>query len=180
MSTIFDTSFADKDTVRRERHGKRWELSEEMALRQLFTEGATLQQMCEELQRPAAGVIPKLQELGCIRRDTYDWRSSASKVWYCKAKRLPNLTPPTNEAPPRAEETTMTKNIETRVLIQGQDASEMSDEQIFTLIGKLEQQIDKLGAIKAKPKKLEVAIAALQDDIKKLVDYVDSRDEVTK
>lgn len=69
-----------------------------------------------------------------------------------------------------------TKNIETKVLIAGIDAATMSDTDIFSKISKLEGEISKLTAIKAKSVKLAAAIAAIEDDVQKLVAYVDGRD----
>lgn len=192
MSTIFDTSYLERGNVRRERHGKPWESSEYARLSELYMRRASLQRMCEDLGRPAAGVIPKLEDLGCIARLSGNWRDPASKVWYCRMEQNPipaplgkqvsyDLHSPSNSNPnpDPQEEPTMSastpKTIETRILIQGEDASQLSDGAIFTLIAKLEAQAEKLGAIKAKPKKLEAAIAEIQADIAKLCNYVDTR-----
>ena len=73
--------------------------------------------------------------------------------------------------------TTMTtKNIETKVLIAGIDAATMSDMDIFSKISKLEGEISKLTTIKAKSAKLAAAVSAIEDDVQKLVAYVDGRD----
>lgn len=65
--------------------------------------------------------------------------------------------------------------IKTKTLIQGVDASQMTDTQIFTKIHELETQIAALNQIEAKPQKLLAAVAELRADIKNLVDYVDNR-----
>ena len=68
------------------------------------------------------------------------------------------------------------KTIETLVLIQGQNAAELNDKQIFALIGKLENEAKRMGEITNKPKKLVAAIEQIQADIAKLVEYVDTRE----
>ena len=70
----------------------------------------------------------------------------------------------------------MPANIETKTFINGADASELSDNQIFQRIAKLEGEMDKLVGIRAKSVKKDAAIAALQSDIDALVAYVDARE----
>jgi len=66
--------------------------------------------------------------------------------------------------------------IETVVRINNTDASEYSDDDIFSLIAKTEKDIEKLEAIKEKPKKLTAKIKAMQASITELVKIVDTRD----
>ena len=66
-------------------------------------------------------------------------------------------------------------NIETKTFIRGMEASSLSDNDIFKLIAKLEGEVDTLGKIKVKSVKLEKAIADLNNDVQKLVEYLDSR-----
>ena len=68
-----------------------------------------------------------------------------------------------------------TPTIETKTFIQGEDASNMTDAQIFNRIAKLEDEIDKLSKIKNQPKKLQALIQTKQDDINKLIEFVDAR-----
>lgn len=68
-----------------------------------------------------------------------------------------------------------TPNIETKTFISGTAASTMTDAQIFARIAKLEESIETLNKIKAKPKKLVALVNQTQADIDKLVEYVDSR-----
>ena len=65
--------------------------------------------------------------------------------------------------------------IETKIFIFGTDASTMSDDQIVDRIFDIERQIETLQSVKNKPKKLVAKLNAMQDDIKALVEYVDSR-----
>lgn len=66
-------------------------------------------------------------------------------------------------------------NIEEVVLIKGQRADNMTDDQIFSLIAKLETEINNLESISNKPNKLKSKIEALRQDIYKLVVFVDGR-----
>ena len=56
------------------------------------------------------------------------------------------------------------------------NAADYSDESIFTLIAEMEKEIEKLGEIKNKPKKLESELERMTDEIAALVKYVDGRD----
>ena len=70
----------------------------------------------------------------------------------------------------------MSKNlIESKVFVNGTDATGMSDGEIFSLIAKTEAEITKLEAIKTPSKKLAAAIDKLQEDVVKLATYVDER-----
>ena len=69
-----------------------------------------------------------------------------------------------------------TKTIERVTLIQGENAALKSDDEIFKLISKLEQQKKTLEVIENKPKKLKAKIDAIQGDIDRLVEFVDSRE----
>lgn len=71
--------------------------------------------------------------------------------------------------------TTQPKTIETKTFINGQDASTLSDQQIFDLIEILENEIKRAGAIKNRPEKLAELINQKEADIKALVAYVDGR-----
>ena len=81
----------------------------------------------------------------------------------------------------QTQETEMTQTandvpaIETKIFIFGTDASTMSDDQIVDRIFDIERQIETLQSVKNKPKKLVAKLNAMQDDIKALVEYVDSR-----
>jgi hypothetical protein len=174
----FDASYADEDKrIRRAQHGKPWSEHEYKALRQLYVDGATLAQMCCTLERPAAGILPKLCDERLIRAlDYWTYAEVAPRRTPFGFASLPVPISPTIEAP-RAEETTMSeKTIETLVLIQGQNAAELNDKQIFALIGKLENEAKRMGEITNKPKKLVAAIEQIQADIAKLVEYVDTRE----
>ena len=75
------------------------------------------------------------------------------------------------------KESTMSKQlIESKVFVNGIDATGMADAEIFRLIAKTEGEIEKLRAIKTASKKLSGAISKLEADVIKLAEYVDSRE----
>lgn len=63
----FDSQTKFKD-VPRARHGLPWEDWELNKLRSLYMQGDTLQCICDLMERPKEGVLPKLVQLGLIRR----------------------------------------------------------------------------------------------------------------
>ena len=65
--------------------------------------------------------------------------------------------------------------IETKTFIEGIDAANLSDEQVFKKIASLENSIKVWSAIENKPKKLDALIEQTKADIKALVAYVDGR-----
>lgn len=166
----FDTSFVGVDKERRARHGMPWTSYEYDRLKDLFQKGSSLKTMCEAMQRPAEGVLAKLISCGHIVPDTDHYNrynyAPASKVAFDDC----------HESTP-VKEVTMTKNlIESKVFVNGTDATDMSDAEIFRLIAKTEDEISKLKAIKTPSKKLSDAISKLEADVIKLAEYVDSRD----
>jgi hypothetical protein len=172
MRHKFDTGFARNDYEIRARHGKTWTDHEYEQLRSLYMAGATLKQMAQTLSRPSDGVVVKLRQLGLVEFDT-------STTTYYRIV-LPTETAQqegfiNSPQPQLRKEEPMTKNIETKTFIQGEDAASMSDSQIFTKIADLERKIEGLNKIVAKPQKLKNVIHELQLDIDKLVAFVDSR-----
>ena len=117
-----------------------------------------------QAKRPKSGVLNKLCELRILRYSS----ANCSYIVVAKPKNV-------NKTETEKEIIMSNANIETKVFIQGKDATEMTDSQIFSLIAKLEDEQDKLSQIKNKPKKLVAAIHALTLDIEMLVEYVDGR-----
>lgn len=157
-----------------ERHGRPWLTSELVALERWFKEGKTLQQIVELSGRSTGGVIPKLQAARLIEPVTTSQLYHPDYLYRVDIDE-PTEQPITETQP--IEELTMTTpaNIENKILIQGQDAANLSDDQIFDLIAKLEGQQARLKSIDNKPKKLTAKIEALSNDIALLVEYVDGR-----
>ena len=162
MQPEFNTRFALTDNVKRARHGLPWTLGEYTELARLFVAGHDLKYISEALQRPAEGVISKLQRGRYI---CYDYADGCYRV--------SNPTQPTTIK----KESTMSKQlIESKVFVNGIDATDMADAEIFRLIAKTEDEIAKLRAIKTASKKLSGAISKLEADVIKLAEYVDSRE----
>ena len=128
----------------------------------LFLQGASLEDTASALGRTPSSVCMRLCEMRYLAID--------GNYNYCFTGKKFNTKQP---QPPR--EITMAANIETKVLIAGQDASTMTDKEIFSFIAKLEKEQAILEGVKNKPKKLNVALNALQEDILKLIAYVDDR-----
>lgn len=155
------------DPRKRDRHGMPWAKEEHDSLLYLWDNSTlTPLEICDQLERPLAGIIPKLRDAGRIWACT----NTPNKWWH----------QPRNQ---RADQSTNHENtmsntptIETKTFIAGQDAANMSDVQIFAKIASIEQQIDKLEQIKAKPRKLVAAIEAMRKDVDALCEYVDGRE----
>lgn len=145
-----------------ENSGKKWEEGELASLLDNYHLGLSLHDICVRHKRPRSGVLNKLCELRVLRY--------VSTNYQYVIVQLPNNVKQTEK-----EIIMSTENIETKVFIQGKDASEMTDAQIFSLIAKLEAEQDKLSQIKNKPKKLVLAVEKLGQDIQRLVEYVDAR-----
>lgn len=77
---------------------------------------------------------------------------------------------------PKGETTMKLTKIETITFIDNLRADEMGDDQIFALISQTEKDIDKLEAVKEKPKKLTAKITAMKESVKELGKIVDARD----
>lgn len=144
--------------------GKSWDSEELAALRYNYNLGLDLTEICTRHKRPKSGVLNKLCELRILRYSSANY----SYIVVAKPKNV-------NKVETEKETIMSNANIENKVFIQGKDATEMTDAQIFSLIAKLEGEQDKLSQIKNKPKKLVAAIHALTLDIEMLVEYVDGR-----
>ena len=162
MQPEFDTSFALTDNVKRARHGLPWTPDEHATLERLFVAGHDLKYISEALQRPAEGVISKLQ------RGRYTWYDYTNGCY--------RVNNPTQPATIKKESTMSKQLIESKVFVNGIDATDMADAEIFRLIAKTEDEIAKLRAIKTTSKKLSDAILNLEVDLIKLAEYVDSRE----
>ena len=163
MREKFSTAFCHVDKTTRRFHGYPWTNEQYAELTKLFREGSCLQTMCEELERPANGVVPKLVYLNLIEFDP-------DKCCYFRIEKF--------DLPKQPKEPIMAKQeptIETKTFISGEDAANMTDEQIFNKIASLEGQIAKWTGVKTRPNKLQKHLDQLQADIAKLVEYVDAR-----
>lgn len=171
----FDTSFASRDREIRGRHGQVWTNADYEKLEQAAVNRWTLRRTAEILERKGDAVLTKMMRRGLITQDTYNFR-----YWY--------LVPPANQTGtdtettpnPTTKDHTMTTNasitkVEQKTFINGVDAATLSDDHIFGLIAKAEQQIESLNKINNKPKKLQARIKDISAYVKDLVAYVDNR-----
>ena len=120
--------------------GKRWDSEELTALRYNYNLGLDLTEICTRHKRPKSGVLNKLCELRILRYSSANY----SYIVVAKPKNV-------NKVETENEVIMSNANIENKVFIQGKDATEMTDAQIFSLIAKLESEQDKLSQIKNKP-----------------------------
>lgn len=173
---VYETSFRKIDSEIREHHGRVWSVPESKGLEDLFKCGMPLEGICRTLQRPSAGVLSKLVKAGYLKYDT-------AKDAYLRleppepCKNSLNPQPPIYQLPDQQlEETNMTaKIIETKVFVNGTDATNMDDMTIYNLMAKTEAEIAKLKSIKAVSRKLTERIEDLEKQVQKLANYVDDR-----
>lgn len=166
MTQYFDTSFGRNDSVRRRNHGMPWTETDYAELRTLYMQGYSLAKMCEALARPAVGVITKLCHLKLIAFNALTMKYEVQ------------IAPDTKFFQPQPQESIMNNStpvIQTKTFITGVDAENQTDAQIFDIIANIEKNIEKLSAIKNKPKKLLAVIEQRQKDIDDLVAFVDAR-----
>lgn len=159
------------------RHGRPWGRDELLDLKHWFLEGNTIEELIAKSERSAGGVIPKLKAAGLItdQRVNLAWGYD-----YYYAVDLTDTEQPEpedqSEHQPEPETIMAEANIKTLILIQGVDAAHKTDDDIFKLIAKLEQEAASLNNISNKPKKLLAKIKEIKDDIDKLVEFVDNRE----
>lgn len=158
------------------RYGRPWTPQDISALAQCIADSLPLVRVCEALQRPSSGVISKACWLRMLT-STSASGSYTDVVYTVNGRVAEKVLASFNNAAPIKENVMATeKNIETLVMIQGENAASKSDTQLYQLIAKLEGQIKTLTAIENKPKKLQKTLAELQRDIDQIVAYVDSRE----
>jgi len=165
MEILYQTTLRDDPHPQgRSNHGVRWTSEHYDTLKQLwFHTDKPFAAICDEMGRSWASVVAKLSEQGWAR---YDAGMCAYTYDRNKFKTQPTTT---------KEEIMSNANIETKTFIAGTDASTMDDAQVFRHIAKLEGEVDKLKAIRAKSTKLSAAIKKLERDIAELVAYIDAR-----
>jgi hypothetical protein len=178
MTRIFATYTEIKaDTEARANHGQKWSEADLEKLLHWFDEGHCLQLLCYLLERPAAGVISKLQAAARVHYE----QGTYSYVYVTNPKSQSYSFPkPLKETTMNADNLPKAPTLEVKTFICGADAAQMSDEEIFTLIGKKETEIKRWELIVNKPAKLNAMIAAVTADVAKLVKYVDERDTPAK
>lgn len=156
----------DPYPYQRENHGKPWTPQMHQELCRLWcTTDTCFEEITVLMGRSHDSVTAKLRSLGYL---TYD---QAQGGYHCKNRSNgKQTTEPTDN-----QENNMTLNIETKTFINGVDASQLTDAQIFDRIARIELEIDKLGNIRAKSTKLQHAMDMLRKDVDDLVAFVDAR-----
>jgi hypothetical protein len=93
------------------------------------------------------------------------------------AAELQEFSPPIPEKElPIMNAKTAIIEVTTQTLVNGKDVKDFSDAEVYQLIADQEAEIDRLNAIKAKPKKLVAEIEKRQAGIAALVAYLDSKE----
>ena len=174
--TIFSTAKEERalQGVAGARHGRPWSQAELDDLECWLYQGKNLAEIVTLSQRSTGGVIPKLCSMRLINAV-----SNGTNSWVTDYAYRVDISDKPSEAQPEQptiKEIIMTKTIENIVLIQGTNAVDKTDDEIFGLISKLELQKASLSNIKNQPKKLLAKIEAIDTDIAKLVEYVDGRE----
>lgn len=147
----------------RKNHGVRWTSEHYSELKNLwFCTNKPFREVCDAMGRSYSSIVAKLTEQGFMKYD------SVTGEYYGNRNSTSNQSN-------QPKESIMSANIETKTFIGGVDAASMDDTQVFRQIAKLEGEIDKLKAIRAKSTKLSAAIKALEKDVTELVAYVDGR-----
>ncbi len=164
----FNVSYNRQEQPVRARHGASWEPEDYELLKRLFFAGASLQTMCEDLQRSSGAILPRLANMSLLALDgNYRYYYRIDPDTHARS------TQPTQE-PIMAK---AIPEIETKTLIGGEDAALLSDKQIFGRIAELEAQVAAYGRIGKKPAKLTKLIGQIIDDIVALGAYVDARED---
>lgn len=162
------------DDVQRARHGLNWTEDEHKKLLDLWDNTQLdLIEICERMQRPAAGIAAKL----LIHNRIWGDPNRPGLFWHNPRKSIaPEFLIEEDTMNDDNKACVAAPNIEHKTFIAGVDAARLSDGQIFAKIAEIEGKIEKLKSIKAKSKKLAAAIAGLQNDVAMLVEYVDTRE----
>jgi len=173
----------------------RWCDAEKDHLKELYLSGATIDTICNKLERAPEGVTARLLAQGLIVKvDGLHFRTDSEPT---KEHMSIELTSFGRRDPTTLSSSTLVEsafcvdprpnfmqhfkgpskmeNIKNITLIDGQDAANLKDDAIFKKIAVLEKEVAVWKTIENKPKKLLLAIDKLQEDIKALVAYVDAR-----
>ena len=185
-------------------HGKLWSVVDRLIIAREYMRGSPTVSIAVAVGRKRDAVEAKLNDFGLMGMDQYyrvgPLPEPARRRGYERLVRkieagfpsqitaellalefLPDeytakygTSQPTTPATSTTSETTMTKLIEIKTLINGQDISTMEDRDLYRVIAKTEQEIKQLEAIEHKPKKLVKLIEDLKRDIGTLVALIDN------
>lgn len=159
------------EAVKPERHGLPWTEEELGRLKSLWVgPGLSFAAICKILKRPETGVAAKLEHMGYICHNSslpyneYEVLNRPSPLKAEKAAKEPTINP--------FESKIM---FEVKTFINEQDASKLSDAEIFVLMAKAEKNLESFKNLKTSSKKKDAAIAQIEADLAKMAEYLDNR-----
>lgn len=158
------------EAVKPERHGLPWTSEEHAKLKSLWLDSNwSFAAICQILKRPETGVAAKLQHMGYICHN-----SSLG----CNEYEVLNRPSPLKAEKAAKEPTNPFESkimFEVKTFINEQDASKLSDAEIFVLMAKAEKNLESFKNLKTSSKKKDAAIAQIEADLAKMAEYLDNR-----
>jgi len=158
------------EAVKPERYGLPWSEEEHAKLKSLWLDsGLSFAAICRMMKRPETGVAAKLQSMGYIRQ--------ICSLGYNEYEVLNRPSPPKAEKAAKEPTNTFESKImfEVKTFINEQDASKLSDAEIFVLMAKAEKNLESFKNLKTSSKKKDAAIAQIEADLAKMAEYLDNR-----
>lgn len=121
------------------------------------------------MKRPETGVAAKLQHMGYICHN--------SSLAYNEYEVLNRPSPLKAEKAAKEPTNPFESKImfEVKTFINEQDASKLSDTEIFVLMAKAEKNLESFKNLKTSSKKKDAAIAQIEADLAKMAEYLDNR-----
>lgn len=171
------------------RAGKFWSDREEEDLLHMLDARMPLQEICEKLGRTSLGVCERGVNLGVLKRtvesdfvfakpqirlkspDTIQVSNNEvnqSTLMENEEMSYPTITATAMSMPPQ-------KAFETKVIIFGRDAANMTEQELINAIKQVEGEIARLKEVKTKSKKIAANIADLESQLASIVEVLDAR-----
>lgn len=159
-----------KEAVKPERYGLPWTEEEYSKLKSLWIDSnLSFAAICKCMKRPETGVAANLQQMGYICHNSslaYNEYEVLNRPSHLKAEKA--AKEPTNPFESKIM-------FEVKTFINEQDASKLSDAEIFVLMAKAEKNLESFKNLKTSSKKKDAAIAQIEADLAKMAEYLDSR-----
>lgn len=166
-------------------HMKTWTAEHYMELLGHVIAGASVRELSALCGRTPVAIDSKLNMLRLTHHadpyryvEGYTERAQRLQAYYAKQAGYPATTD--TDTTTDTQENTMSKLVTIKHLINGKDMDSMSDSDLYATISTTELEIERLDKIKTKPKRLVRHIEALKSDLQKLVELIDSRDDVAE
>mgnify|MGYP000325966304 CR=1 FL=1 len=157
------------EAVKPERYGLPWTDEEYAKLKSLWLDTDwSFAAICKILKRPETGVAAKLQHMGYIYNSSLDYNEYE----------VLNRPSPLKAEKAAKEPTNLFESkimFEVKTFINEQDASKLSDTEIFKMIAAAEKNLESFKNLKTSSKKKDAAIAQIEADLAKMAEYLDSR-----